>query len=772
MSNAQIYYSSAYITGVAALVLCLLVFFKAHHRRIAESFTRYTLAIGIWALFVGLATSIDNRSLSYLFSQICHAAGLFIPVTFLDFVIVYTDNNSRFLRRLLAGGYLLMSLVAVELILWPHFFIPSVTPKLGFYFFPNPGPVYHFWVLCFTTFVFLANGILLAGAFRLRGNQRGKIVAFFFANVVGYLGGTGAFFPVYNLDVFPFPYGIWGVFFFTVITAYAVLRLKLIDFETEIKRTLVFAGLFAFVFAVFAGVTTLMQEVLSEYLNLGRTLSAGITVFIIVAFYDRLRLFLTQMTDRFLFQKKNDYQKILKDASRGLSQIENLRHLLGLVTHFLTMRARIRSAAVYLRNKESEDFVLQYERGYENEKTIRILTAGSALVRFFTEMKEAMDLDRIELLLNDSRLKMRWTPGFLQMVMNEMRLLGAVACVPTYLGGVLKYFLVMGAKKSGDCYTDEDLNLLYTLAQESAIAIENARLYDEAVKKNLELQEINHQLNEASQKLQNALTVTEQANKKLQDTQALLIHEQKMATLGRLAASVGHEVNNPLTILQMNVNRIVLKQRNNPELKVSEIVEFFPKMEANISRIKAVVNTLTGLLKKHEKGKMEPLSLKLLLEETLPLVPFQTYLDNLTGTDVVFNIPGNIPLIKGDLERLQEVFLNIFINAFHALAGRPTKRIEISGEIDPLDSTKVLVKFKDNGIGMRDETLKQIFNYRFTTKPEGKGSGLGLYIVKYIVELHGGSISVDSKYGEGTTFFVRLPVYEEQEARIGARQDG
>ena len=168
---------------------------------------------------------------------------------------------------------------------------------------------------------------------------------------------------------------------------------------------------------------------------------------------------------------------------------------------------------------------------------------------------------------------------------------------------------------------------------------------------------------------------------------------------------------------------------------------------------------------------MEPLSLKLLLEETLPLVQFQTYLDNLAGTDIVFNIPGNIPLIKGDLERLQEVFLNIFINAFHALAGRPAKRFEIIGEVDPKDPKMVLVKFQDNGCGMSDETIKRIFNYRFTTKPEGKGSGLGLYIVKYIVELHGGSITVESKLKEGTVFNVRLPIYEEQGSRLEVRQN-
>ncbi len=136
---------------------------------------------------------------------------------------------------------------------------------------------------------------------------------------------------------------------------------------------------------------------------------------------------------------------------------------------------------------------------------------------------------------------------------------------------------------------------------------------------------------------------------------------------------------------------------------------------------------------------------------------FQTYLDNLTGTEVDFEVPGNLPLVRGDLERLQEVFLNLFINAYHAMEGKQYRRIRVTAESDPTDQDMVAIRFQDNGKGMDDETRKKIFNYRFTTKAPGKGSGLGLYMCKYIVELHGGNIHVHSKLGEGTTFVISLP---------------
>ena len=120
-----------------------------------------------------------------------------------------------------------------------------------------------------------------------------------------------------------------------------------------------------------------------------------------------------------------------------------------------------------------------------------------------------------------------------------------------------------------------------------------------------------------------------------------------------------------------------------------------------------------------------------------------------------------MPLVRGDLERLQEVFLNLFINAYHAMMGKRNRRIRVTAEMDTENIHNVAVHFTDNGCGMTEEVMKKIFNYGFTTKPPGRGSGMGLYMCKYIIELHGGDIRVRSKVGEGATFTITLPAYEE-----------
>lgn len=525
-----------------------------------------------------------------------------------------------------------------------------------------------------------------------------------------------------------------------------------------VRQLIVTGGILGLFLVVFLVMVVLMKALTASAVGIQGNAAAFIAFALGILFYRPVERFLADLTDRYLFQKAYDYQKLLRDASRGISKIESLHHLLGLVVHFVTMKMRVRTAAILTRLEDGEEFRLEYQRGYPRNFLDYRIPGESPLIFFLSRHKEAVSLTRLERMKKEQGEEEYDYAG----VLKVMKEIGAACCIPSFLGRELRNILVLGPKKSGHRYTTEDLDVLFTLAQESAIAIENARLYDEAINKTKELEQINSQLEYAKNLLMKALRETEVANKQLQDTQAQLIHEQKMATLGRLAASVGHEVNNPLTILSMNVSRLILKARKNPDIKVNEVLETFEKMEQNIGRIKAVVNTLTGLLKRSEKGKFEPLSLKLILEETLPLVQFQTYLDNLTGTEVEFDVPGNLPLIRGDLERLQEVFLNLFINAYHAMEGSRNRKIIVRADQDSEDKGMIQLEFEDNGKGMPEDIRKKIFNYGYTTKAPGKGSGLGLYMCKYIIELHGGSIGVRSEAGVGTTFQLKLPIFTEE----------
>ncbi|PIQ86082.1 MAG: hypothetical protein COV74_06120 [Candidatus Omnitrophica bacterium CG11_big_fil_rev_8_21_14_0_20_45_26] len=762
------------LISIVLPIIAWLVFFNRSKHELNRSFTAYILSITWWAFFTIFMILAPSHEWGLFWDRMCLSGTVFIPSTLFHFVTVFSHNQSR-LKKVILANYFISFIFLI--ILWAtRFFVYDVAPKFGMNYFTIPGPAYIFFIFFFLECVIIS--VTQLWTYQKRASTpilKKQALYLFWFSVIGYLGGSCNYLLVYDINL---P-GVaetsnYGVLILSVSIAYIIFRYQFLDIQLIIRRTVIFAGLTSFVFGVFAFVTFVVQDILGAYLPVGRMTTTFVSVLLIVLGYDPLRQLLIHITDRFLFQRKFDYQKLLRDASQGMSKIKSLDHLCRLVTHFITMRVRVKNAGVLSREIGTDNFYFNYGRGYQSPPLLKIINTKDPLIRYLLEEQEPIDIDRATELMEGRddegpRPHKPRSKHDYETIRNRMLILKAAACIPSFLGSELRNILILGEKKSGEHFTDDDLNVLYTLAQESAIAIENARLYDEAIFKSKELQTINNELEVAQSNLIKALNETELANKRLQDTQAQLIHEQKMATLGRLASSVGHEVNNPLTILSMNVSRAILKYRKNQHLKVAEILDIFQKMEQNIGRIKAVVNTLTGLLKKSEKGKFEPLSLKLVLEETLPLVQFQTYLDNLSGTEVEFDIPGNTPLIRGDLERLQEVFLNLFINAYHAMQGRRERQIFVKAYLKPDNGKMVLVEFTDNGCGMAEDVAKKIFNYGFTTKPVGKGSGLGLYMCRYIIELHGGDINVRSKPGEGTTFSISLPIYEE-ESSIGIEE--
>ncbi len=769
------------LIGILPFVVGFFVFLQDPKRYLNRVFLLYNSCMSWWGFFNLFQVLAKDSQAALFWDRVSLIGIVFIPTTFLHFTLTFLAREQLH-RRLVRICYGLSAFFCI--VSWTELMAPSVSRKHYVPFFTDPGPLYHFFLLFFALVMMLALWFSYRAFVDTQIGSK-KTVNFYFlvAAFIAAAGGSGNFFVPYNffLPVVN-PYGTYGVVIYAFITAYLILRYRFLDIEVIIRKTLVFAGLFTLIFGFFAFLSVLVTDVLGKSGGMVRWLAFAVAAAVVALVSRRLEAFLINVTDKFLFQKQFDYKKILRDASAGISRIKSLHHLSMLVVHFMTMRMRVKTAAVLVREERRGRFSLAYTRGYFEQKELVVgsyhLDETDPLLGYMAREHTAVDIERIKERIesgaggkaaskNEAIRRYFYDYEAIKARMDELK---SSCCVPSFLGAELRSVLVLGEKKSGDYYSDGDLDVLYTIAQESAIAIENARLYDQAIQKARELESINKELESAQSSLLRALDETEVANKRLRDTQMQLIHEQKMATLGRLASSVGHEVNNPLTILSMNVSRAILKYRRNPDLKVVEILDVFQKMEQNIGRIKAVVNTLTGLLKKSERGKFEPLSLKLVLEETLPLVQFQTYLENLSGTEVEFDIPGSVPLIKGDLERLQEVFLNLFINAYQAMAGRRDRKISVKAYQNPTNPLLITIEFSDNGSGIADEVMKKIFNYGFTTKPAGKGSGIGLYMCRYIIELHGGEIKVRSQVGTGTTFVITLPVYQEESSvdRSGA----
>jgi two-component system NtrC family sensor kinase len=227
-------------------------------------------------------------------------------------------------------------------------------------------------------------------------------------------------------------------------------------------------------------------------------------------------------------------------------------------------------------------------------------------------------------------------------------------------------------------------------------------------------------------------------------------YTNKMASIGRLATGVAHEINNPLAIINEKaglVKDLALRMEDFPQKE--KIIKHVDSLLANVERCSTITHRLLGFAKRMDVS-LETINLELLIREVLGFLDKEASYRNIS---VHFHIPEGFPSIQSDRGQLQQVFLNIINNAFAAM--KEGGRIDISMR-EERDEDAVAVIIKDNGHGISREDLPRIFEPFFTTKKEG-GVGLGLSITYGIVEKLGGRIGVESAVGQGTEFTVVLP---------------
>ena len=257
----------------------------------------------------------------------------------------------------------------------------------------------------------------------------------------------------------------------------------------------------------------------------------------------------------------------------------------------------------------------------------------------------------------------------------------------------------------------------------------------------------------------------------------------KLASLGQLVSGIGHEINNPNQFIRGNIK--ILKQSledlmpivdeycaAHGDFKIAKLnYDFWRKnimmlvddMDHGSQRIKGIVEGLRTFARKDEGLLVDTIDINTLIEASTRLVHNEVH----KRSDIRLDLAEGLPVFTGNAQKIEQILVNLLVNAGQAM------RDDVRGLITVrtrADDTDVVFEIEDNGIGMGDKTLKQIFDPFFTTKRAKGGTGLGLAIAYRIIEEHGGSITVKSKQGLGTTFTVRIPAKSPAPPKSGAPQ--
>ena len=260
------------------------------------------------------------------------------------------------------------------------------------------------------------------------------------------------------------------------------------------------------------------------------------------------------------------------------------------------------------------------------------------------------------------------------------------------------------------------------------------------------------ELNDMQQTLE---TKVDERTQQLKAAQNKLVQSDRLATLGQLAASVAHEINNPISgvlNLSMLLERL-MASGNYPVGREAEFRKYLGLISAETARVGRIVSDLLAFSRR-SKPHRAPADLNRLVQTTIGLVDHKL---KLISAEVVLDLQPGLPLVECDSSQIQQVILNLVLNGAQAMQARGGGKLIIRTRLVAHDET-VELAVQDNGEGIAPENLSKIFDPFFTTKVEGKGVGLGLAVLYGIVKAHEGEVEVVSRPHEGTTFTVSLPL--------------
>ena len=695
-------------------------------------FLLFSFSISSWSICLFFNTIAATASVALLWVKCLHGFALGIPAFFFLLTIAITHSQRKVHRIFFVVVFLI--LVNVAITFSSAFVGVSYNPGFGF-FVAVPQKLYPLHLATFFSLAVCAFWVLILGYIRAYGPRKLQLHYFLLATLIGSLGGVANYFINYKIKIFPiYPFGNYTIILYALITVYAIIRYRLLDVNLVVTRATVFMIVYAAMLGVPLAGALVWQRRLEQALGSMWWVGLWVVVAVLSTTAHYANLYFQRRAGGRLLAEQRRYQTVLRQAAQGMTLIKDMSKLLNLIVHILTRTVKITHSAVYLLDKEAKVYTLRAKRGSGIVPGTVPIPAESLLIQELMRQKAAV-------VQEEMKLELQGGGGTAQLAGAErgMGEIQAAVIVPSFVEEKLIGFLVLGEKKSGKMYSEDDLQVFEVLASQAALAIENAQFYDE-----------------------------------LQRTQADLFQTAKMATLGQMAGGMSHQINNRfyvLTILAGTMKAALASAGWDgvaPELK--ELVEktkvTFQKIEDNAIRGGDIVKTLLRFSRPN-RGDQKAVSVQEIVETALDVVQYKIKLEEL---DFAKEYEPDLPLVQGNVNQLADSLFNLFSNAYDAIQSKqerlklPDYRGSITVTVRALRG-RVQLTIRDNGIGMTPQEVSQLFIPFFTTKATAeKGTGLGLFIIKRIVEHHGGQIQATSQFGEGSTFIITLPAAQPAQA--------
>ena len=534
--------------------------------------------------------------------------------------------------------------------------------------------------------------------------------------------------PVSGVPVYPL-----GNFSFipAIFLAFGVLKYDLLDIGALIRRGTIYFLLIGVLTALYILVIFLFHTFFSSTGSGDSFVLSLVLALIIVLLFTPLRERVQSLIDRLFFRGRYDYRELLQEISGRLALLLSLPQIRELLIGAIMKALQVDRVALII----AEGAVFRLYEGDEMDgKAESPFAETASLIALLKKEKRTLGRAAVARLpIGDAdREAITWIFDHL----------GAALVIPLPAREGLAGLIVLGQKKSGELFIDEDLELLTTMANQAATAIENAQSYEA-------LAALNHDL---ERKVEKRTAALREVLAEKERTQQQLIQSESLAAIGQLVAGTAHELNNPIagamSLVESSVETI-----SGWEVQVDQKNELIDDLRFSIGELRrsaAIIRSLLDL-SRQTQTYVEAVDMNRAVDDALRVLHSQY--KNLQ-VEIVKEYDESLPTVEGNFANLGQVLINIIRNALQALP-EGKGRITLTTR-QPSDEI-VTVECRDTGIGIPGASLKDIFKPFFTTKAVGRGTGLGLYLSHEIIRRHGGQIHVTSAEGKGTVVAVELP---------------
>jgi signal transduction histidine kinase len=704
------YFLALFITGISHFLLALFVLVKNPRAPINRTYALYSFAISVWSIFEAFAIVVDDKATALLLWRICNIGTIFITVFFVHFVFNFLNIYGK-KKKLIRISYLIgcFFLICNFSPLSP-LFINDITPKLSFnIYFINPGILYYAFLPWWL-------GLMAVGLYSLHkyvfnpatsAYRRNQIKYFYWSMLIAYIGGVPNFLPkVSNIEIpLLMPFGTYAVVLYAVCTAYAILRHRLMDINFVINRTMVYSLSVGLLSGLLVILVLTITNIFSIFVKIDPFIVSIVLAPLVAILFTPLRNRIQGYINKAFFKKSYDYYEAVQQITTTLSSIFNLKGIYRFVGNVLLETLGLRNVRV-LAASESEGCKVVYQTSYKEKhgKELSCFTDSIMTLQNFPAIVELISLQK-DIIIKEEVLASRDTLSeeALDNLEKEFQLFDSAAAVPVFADGKLTHIIMLGEKLSGDMFTTEDINLLRTVASQSAVAIKNARHYADQMT------------------------------------------SEKLMSMGMMSATFAHEIRNPLTSVKM-FTQMMPDKFDDPAFR--ELCSKTVKEE--IEKIDTLIDDLLDFSDQRKSSVRDEVDVSVVIDETIDYVGRKLMLSE-HNIDIQKMYNGDSIRVRGDGNKLRRAFLNVIYNGCQAMEESGTMEVNIHR-----NGRHVHIGISDTGPGIPDDRIDEIFSPFVSYKDSG--FGLGLAISKRIIDNHGGKIGIQSTSSEGTTFTITLPI--------------